>query len=408
MVKHLFFGKMGISPKAVLVNIILIVNVFAWYSCAVAFLKTTMDAVAFTFSETSMVYICSFGAAVISIILGGLLVNKFDRERLLLSWTMLGIVCSVVPIFLDVTNPTNALVVSVMFSFSFGLGVPASMAFFAGSTVPENRARFGSIVLVSMFLGTFMLKSLITLNIVTDSIVLASWRGLSLFAIPLISHEGKSIKRDAGSSLISITRERYFIPYFIPWTLFSLINYLGWPISARIHGEEIIRFSGTIEIIISGVFAIIAGFVSDSLGRKRTLMSGFILFGLGYAALGIYPSNMFAWYFYTVVDGLAWGIIGVIFLFTIWGDLARDKPSEKYYAIGILPYSLSNFLRVTVGPFFAEMISPYAIFSFAAFLLFLAVLPLMYAPETLPEKRIRERELKIYVEKAKKVKEKYA
>jgi hypothetical protein len=33
---------------------------------------------------------------------------------------------------------------------------------------------------------------------------------------------------------------------------------------------------------------------------------------------------------------------------------------------------------------------------------------LLYAPETLPEKKIRERELKQYIENAKKVKEKYA
>jgi hypothetical protein len=40
--------------------------------------------------------------------------------------------------------------------------------------------------------------------------------------------------------------------------------------------------------------------------------------------------------------------------------------------------------------------------------LFLAVLPLLYAPETLPEKKIRDKELKSYIEKAKKAKEKCA
>jgi hypothetical protein len=49
-----------------------------------------------------------------------------------------------------------------------------------------------------------------------------------------------------------------------------------------------------------------------------------------------------------------------------------------------------------------------AAFSFASFFLFLAVIPLIYAPETLPEKRIKERELREYVEKAKKAKEKHA
>jgi hypothetical protein len=45
--------------------------------------------------------------------------------------------------------------------------------------------------------------------------------------------------------------------------------------------------------------------------------------------------------------------------------------------------------------------------SIASFFLFLAVIPLFYAPETLPEKEIKERELKGYIEKAKKIKEKH-
>jgi hypothetical protein len=40
------------------------------------------------------------------------------------------------------------------------------------------------------------------------------------------------------------------------------------------------------------------------------------------------------------------------------------------------------------------------IFSFASVFLFLAVLPLIYAPETLPEKTMKDRDLKSYIEKA--------
>jgi hypothetical protein len=47
-------------------------------------------------------------------------------------------------------------------------------------------------------------------------------------------------------------------------------------------------------------------------------------------------------------------------------------------------------------------------FSLASFFLFVAVLPLMYAPETLPEKKIKDRELRDYLEKAKRTKDKYA
>jgi len=162
-----------------------------------------------------------------------------------------------------------------------------------------------------------------------------------------------------------------------------------------------------IESVFGGIFAIVSGFLLDSVGRKRMAITGFVTLGLGYAILGIYPENLLSWYFYAIVDGIAWGVLFVIFVITIWGDLSYGVPSDKYYAIGVLPFFVSKFLELTIGDYIAAIIPPYAIFSFIAFFLFLAVFPLMYAPETLPEKKIRERELKQYIEKAKKVKEKY-
>ena len=64
-------------------------------------------------------------------------------------------------------------------------------------------------------------------------------------------------------------------------------------------------------------------------------------------------------------------------------------------------------MRLSVSTYVGD-VSKAAVFSFASFFLFLAVLPLMYAPETLPEKNIRDRELKIYVEKAQQIREKYS
>lgn len=42
------------------------------------------------------------------------------------------------------------------------------------------------------------------------------------------------------------------------------------------------------------------------------------------------------------------------------------------------------------------------VFTFTSVFLFLAVLPLIYAPETLPEKLMKDRDLKSYIENAKK------
>jgi len=64
-----------------------------------------------------------------------------------------------------------------------------------------------------------------------------------------------------------------------------------------------------------------------------------------------------------------------------------------------------------IPPLFASIIAPVsanAAFSLASFFLFLAVLPLMYAPETLPQRKLELQRLKSYVEQAKKFQEKHA
>jgi len=111
-------------------------------------------------------------------------------------------------------------------------------------------------------------------------------------------------------------------------------------------------------------------------------------------------------YLFLTLDGITWGLFVSVFFMAIWGDLGENREKEKYYALGGLPNLLANFVSILISPY-ASAISPTAAFSFASFFLFLAVIPLMYAPETLPEKKIRERELKGYIDKAKKVKEKY-
>jgi len=64
-------------------------------------------------------------------------------------------------------------------------------------------------------------------------------------------------------------------------------------------------------------------------------------------------------------------------------------------------------MPLLLDPSSIELISPYTAFSLASFFLFMAVLPLLYAPETLPEKKIELRRLRKFADDAKKAKEKY-
>jgi Sec-independent protein translocase protein TatA len=100
-----------------------------------------------------------------------------------------------------------------------------------------------------------------------------------------------------------------------------------------------------------------------------------------------------------ILDGIAWGLLYVNFIFVIWGDLSEGSSREKYYVLGGLPFLLSGLIQVLVQPF-AQYINIGLSFSFASFFLFIAMLPLVFAPESLSDKIMKSRELNNYIQKA--------
>jgi MFS family permease len=319
---------------------------------------------------------------------------------------LLGVVSSLIP--LVYSDRVILLIVSLLFGVSFGLGLPICMKYYTECTATETRARFSGIIFFLSILGMLSITAIENINIVPNVLILAIWRAMGLVVFLSLKPPEKLGDQSRGISFISILENRQFLFYFVPWLMFSLVNYLSLPVQLVNFDENSLRFLTLVESVLISCFALISGFLSDFLGRKRMVIAGFILFGLGYAILGIYPKALSSWYIYMVADGIAWGIFHTLFVLTLWGDLSYGNASDKYYAIGGQPLLLSNFLRFILAPYIAVAVPDYAIFSFAALFLFLAVLPLVYASETLPEKTMKERELKSYIEKAKKAKEKYA
>jgi len=400
--------KIRIVPRYALANIVLVTNVFIWYFCAFDILKGIVTEIGLDYFDTFLVWSVNFSGAAFSALIGAVLANKIEKRMLLLAfWTVLGVFSSLILMLMNFAVTSNIVILSSLFGVSFGLGMPVCMGYYSDSTTVENRARLGGIIVFINGAGTFiLLRVMMVSSIFMHALILAAWRGSSLTVFRLIK-SSENVRKGRSFSYTFILSQKPFLFYFIPWIMFSLVNFLSVPMQFTILGETLVEFLVLLEYVLAGAFAIIGGLLSDFLGRKRPAITGFVMLGLGYAILGIFPENLISWYFYTIVDGVAWGIFSAIFLITIWGDLAYGSPSEKYYALGGLPYLLSSFLRIVLGPYIGQTIPAYAIFSFTAFFLFLAVIPLMFAPETLPEKKIKERELKKYIEKAKKVKEKY-
>jgi MFS family permease len=395
-----FFKNTGISLKLGMANSVLLANAFIWYFLAFSILREIMATLELPNNEIIVVLGVNFAGIALSGIVGSLVVDKFKkRAPFLYGWTLSGVFLSLVPLVFSVTNYFSLIVVSAVFGLYFGIGMPATMGYYASSTSPENRSRLGGITFLVIALSFSILGNLGTGDIVVAGSVLTAVRVVGLLLLSLLRLSEKN-QTHRQISYKSVLLSRPFMLYFIPWCMFNLVNYLTTPFLTRLFTEgNYIELATIVENILIAAFAVISGFLSDVFGRKRLTIVGFAMLGIGYAVMGLTQGNIVGWYFYVCVDGAAWGIFYAILFFTIWGDLAQGRHSEKFYVIGILPYLFSNFMRLLLEPY-VYGIPAGEIFTFACVFLFLAVLPLIYAPETLPEKSMKDRDLKSYLEKA--------
>ena len=106
-----------------------------------------------------------------------------------------------------------------------------------------------------------------------------------------------------------------------------------------------------LEPIVIALVAVIGGFVADRWGRKRLAIIGFVMLGIGYAVLGLFQKELIGSIIYAVSDGVAWGIFYVLFVFTLWGDLAQNRNSDKFYFLGVLPFVSSYFIQSVFSPY---------------------------------------------------------
>jgi MFS family permease len=405
---RLLSGKLsGIFTRPALVSIFLLTNAFVWYSYALILLQESIDALNLDFLPNMLVWSVHFTALTASVLMGVYLTRKLGgRTRFLAVWVLIGTIASLAPFALGTAEVWSAVTLGLVFGFSLGFGMPNCTGYFTSQTPIENRGRIGGFVILLTGVLTVALD-LLGINGLTElTITLAAWRAIALVAVafskPTVEFENKSI----NPSYRSVLHQRPFVLYFVPWIMFALLNYLTTPVQQNVLAPSTVIDLQLLGNVFLGAFALVGGIFMDFVGRKRLAIIGFVMLGLSYSVLGLVNDTP-VWYFHTVMNGISWGILYVLFVVTIWGDLSHAASSDKFYALGIVPFFISKFLQLTINAQIVAAVPVSAIFSFTALFLFLAVLPLIYAPETLPEKVIKQIELNSYLEQAQKVKEKY-
>jgi len=385
--------------------LIIVFNTIVWYTLTYGVFRSTVKSLGLSSTDNLALFATYYVGAACSAIVGSMFFAR-KRRTFLLSWMLAGVVMTALLATFTMNGTSLNILISFFLGISVGIGLPSCLAYFADLTIVGNRGIHGGITWSAIGGGTLVLALLVSPFEATSVFVaLSIWRAIGLVAFYLLGKNGKTKEPQESPAYRSILRRKDMALYLIPWIMFCFINFTETPVLENLFGNFYF-FVGLIEFALIGIFAVVGGFLADLVGRKRVVITGFVTLGIGYAVLSLSPTTMISWYLYTGFDGFAWGMFASVFFMSLWGDLAEDRMKEKYYALGGLPYLLAGFLPVIIEPY-AETIAPITAFSLASFFLFVAVLPLMYAPETLPEKRIREIELKDYIEKAKKVKDKY-
>jgi len=340
-------------------------------------------------------------ATIVSLLIGPLIAEKVPRMRFLFFWVLVGVISSLLPVFLSKFGEHGTAVSLALWGFSFGIGAPSALALMPALTRVEERGRVGGVIFFVTFaiLPLFVL-TIGNLDISSSSLPLAVWRGLALLLL-------FSLKVDLGATLkpvsyTSIFPRREFLLFFAPWLIFGLVHQLEYPVIEQSFGTNYMWTLTIVESVVGSLFCFIGGWSMDFWGRKWTILIGLMLLGLGFALLSFFPLALVVQAFYIGADGIAWGIFTVAFGLVIWGDMANHQQAEKFYGLGSIPTPLALLAAGLASPWLKTLDASKA-FPLASFFLFLAVIPIFFAPELLPEKVVKERELRKYVEEAKKI-----
>ena len=389
---------------------VILLMLFTCFQISIIYMNGISGLLSGSYVERVLIY----GAYYLSFMVANLVYPNFSKKYIqtynMYFWLVLAIISSLTSLCTIATQ--FILLPLILAGIALGVGMPCCLSYFADHTEIENRGKTGGIIFfltsLAMPIFSFLYKMIGLYSFCVFSTI---WFSTGLIFLLLLKPKGEVVERRKDLSLVSVIVNKQFYLYFISWVIYSLIDNLGFSI-LRLFLQETFGLAFkdlvlNLSTIVMAFSIVSVGFVIDTYGRKRALLYGFIALGIAYACIGINPLNLFFWYLYFVISGIASGFFVVIFVFTIWGDISSKGAREKYYAIGSLPFFFMVFIREILSPYMVDVPVSTA-FSFASFFLFLAVLPLIYAPETLPEKEIKRRELRDYIRKAKKIAGKYA
>ena len=281
----------------------------------------------------------------------------------------------IVSIFIFITNGLFQLIFIFSIAPLFSVGLLIFFNYFQQITVSTERGRVAEVVALAV-LPCFFILSLVPPSNVNAPYFILFIAMLSLGLFFFVLFRAKVNNVESKKEVQNYFEKKVVFLYLIPWLLFSIIN-VTLAKSNSIHIFEQTSASFYVFLVALQVIgvcfgAIIAGFVADFFGRRIALAATLSLYGTSSALGGIFanPQVFSVLYF---INGMSWGILFVMYIFVVWGDLANKDNCAKMYSLGLITY----FLSLGIGAFIPQAFLPIGTSSLLTCLIaFLSILPI--------------------------------
>ena len=344
---------------------------------------------------SQLLFVCS---AIFSAVVGSFFLMRLSRRTLLTLSIFSGTISTILLAFVQ---GTIFEVVCLFLGTSLGLGLPSMMAVVADYTAVEERGRVSGIIILVTFIIAFAsmeIMDIFSLPTVGVALLFAVVRSSSFLALVIDKCE-RLVSIAKEKAHLPVTANREFLFYIFPWVMFSIASSLAWNVIPQPYAAEMVSLA-KLRYVFIAVFGLVAGVMADRFGRKRIIYIGLIVLGVAFAMLGFslsYTNVLWLhrlWYVYLALSGVTWGSFFVVFL-TVPGDLSDLHSREKFYAIVAGLFSAG---AIPV-PDFSGVLPVNSLSQILSIILFLSIVPVLRAKETLEENKIQERKMKEHVEK---------
>jgi hypothetical protein len=362
------------APRKIMLKLVILY--FAVYTFYYVIQMTAQVQYGHEDSATVLVFF-NFSAA-LSLSFIWVFLRRIRKTRILYAWALLSI--GFIILLSLTTRLIEAYVLSSAIGFLFGIATWAFSLYFINETVVEERGRLGGLATsITLLAAPFFI------SVAGASYGVYVFLGLLILLTAVMKPEEKPPDTKA-KALMSLFRShgKDLLLYLLPWLILCINNSTFIPlVEIQLHNtfHEYGIHALLLKYLSAGMGAIGLGVLMDWRGRKAILIFGFSILGVAACLSGLIP-NLPSYLFFSIVSGLAWSPLLVLYLLIVWDEVAHPALSPIYFSLGLAIYHVAKGLgtlltpRLPIGAYEAALIN--------ASLMFLSVLHIVYAPNLLP------------------------